>query len=243
MRKLRLLLAEDNPIYRRGLHALLTSLGEIDVRGEPAIIEVIDATNGEEAVAKALALQPDVVVMDLQMPARPGPYADKDPMVGIDATRRITQQPGDARVLVVTVTGDDHWAREAIRAGARGYVVKDADDNEHNIRLGIQAVANGHFFLARTVADDVARLLDDGALQHVPPAFRELSKTELKIVALMAQGKENKEIARSLVLQPHTVASRISDVKRKLGVDQRELLTLALKAGMGENSVGDAASR
>lgn len=235
MRKLRLLLAEDNAIYRRGLHALLTSLGEIEVRGELATIDVVDASTGEEALTKAISLEPEVVVMDLQMPARPGPCSAKDPKVGVDTTRRIIERCPRVNVLVVTVTGGDHWAREAIRAGAKGYVIKDADDNEHNIRLGIQAVANGHFFLARTLADQVPLMIDGGPGQHVPAAFRQLSDTELRIVTLMAKGQENKEIARSLGLAPHTVASRISDIKRKLQVDQRELLTLALRSGLQED--------
>jgi DNA-binding NarL/FixJ family response regulator len=144
---LRILVAEDHPLFRKGMISLLSSVPEFEVVGE--------AATGGEAVARAAQLQPDVILMDLQMPE----------VNGIEATRRILQESPNVRVLVVTLLEDDDSVFLALRAGARGYVLKDADEEE--MVLAIRAVGRGEAIFSPTIATRV--LVEQAACQHATP--------------------------------------------------------------------------
>jgi DNA-binding NarL/FixJ family response regulator len=147
MNTLRVLIADDHPVFRDGIRALLEATPGMDVVGE--------ATTGDDVILCAKQLQPDVILMDVQMPG----------LNGIEATRRIVQPHPDMRVLIVTMFEDDHTVFAAMRAGARGYVLKDATKDE--IRRAIQAVANGEAIFSPSIAARLNRLLRPPASARV----------------------------------------------------------------------------
>lgn len=211
---LRILIADDHPLFRDGLRALLTAAPELELMGE--------ATTGEEAITLAAELQPDVVLMDIQMPGRSG----------VEATRHIVQASPHIRVLVVTMFEDDHTVFAAMRAGARGYVLKGA--NYAEMLRSIQAVGSGEAIFSPSVA---VRLTEYFAtIQPVAPSpiFPELSDREREILDLIAQGRSNAEIAAHLILSPKTVRNHVSNVLNKLQVASRaEAIVRARDAGLG----------
>jgi DNA-binding NarL/FixJ family response regulator len=214
MDTLRVLIADDHPIFRNGIRALLASLPDIEVAGE--------ATSGDEAIAQAGALQPDLVLMDLKMPG----------IGGIEATRRILLASPHIRVLVVTMFEDDHSVFAAMRAGARGYVVKDVNPAE--MLRAVRAVGSGEAIFSPAIA---ARLIEFFAAPRapVPPqTFPELSEREREILDLIAQGASNAEIASRLVLSPKTVRNHVSNIFSKLQVaDRAHAIIRARDAGLG----------
>jgi DNA-binding NarL/FixJ family response regulator len=214
MEPLRVLIADDHPMLRYGLCALLASIPEVELVGE--------AATGAEVIKAAAELQPDVVVMDLRMPG----------IDGIEATRRITTASPQIGVLVVTMLEDDDCVFAAIRAGARGYLLKDANQTE--IIRSIQAVASGEVIFGPAIS---RRVIDYLALPQpaVPPqAFPQLSNREREILDLMAQGHSNTDIARQLGLRPKTVRNHISKIFFKLQVaDRSEAMLQAKQAGLG----------
>ncbi len=211
---LRILIADDHVLFRDGLRALLAAAPDMELAGE--------AGTGDEAVERAAALQPDVVVMDLQMPGTNG----------IEATRRIVQASPHVGVLVVTMFDDDGSVFAAMRAGARGYVLKGAKYDE--VLRAIRAVGSGEAIFSPTVA---ARLMEYFA--HIrpaalPPIFPELSDREREVLALVAQGCNNVAIAAHLVLTPKTVRNHVSNIFSKLQVaDRAEAIIRAREAGLG----------
>jgi DNA-binding NarL/FixJ family response regulator len=210
---LRILVAEDHPLFRKGMISLLSSVPEFEVAGE--------AATGEEAVARAADLQPDVVLMDLQMPKGNG----------IEATRRILQESPSVRILVVTLFEDDDSVFMALRAGARGYVLKDADEEEtvHAIR----AVGRGEAIFSPAVAE---RVLAYFASPHPAPPqlFPTLTDREREILHLIAQGHPNPAIARQLSLSTKTVGNYVSNIFTKLQVaDRAQAIIRAREAGLG----------
>jgi DNA-binding NarL/FixJ family response regulator len=210
---LRILVAEDHPLFRKGMISLLSSVPEFEVAGE--------AATGEEAVARAADLQPDVVLMDLQMPKGNG----------IEATRRILQESPSVRILVVTLFEDDDSVFMALRAGARGYVLKDADEEEtvHAIR----AVGRGEAIFSPAVAE---RVLAYFASPHPAPPqlFPTLTDREREILHLIAQGHSNPAIARQLSLSTKTVGNYVSNIFTKLQVaDRAQAIIRAREAGLG----------
>ena len=210
---LRVLVADDHPLFRNGLRSALVSLDDTEVVGE--------AATGDAAIAAALELQPDVVVMDLQMPA----------VNGIEATRRIVEASPHIGVLVLTMFEDDDSVFAAMRAGARGYLLKGSGQDE--IVRGIRAVASGEAIFGPTVAQ---RLMDFFASQPSgpPPAFPELTEREREILELVAQGESNQSIARGLVLSEKTVRNQISNIFTKLHVaDRAQAIVRAREAGLG----------
>ena len=210
---LRVVIADDHLLFRQGLRSLLTSMAGIDVVGE--------AADGNEAVAIARATSPHVVLMDLHMPNTGG----------IEGTAALAAELPDVAVLVLTMMEDDSSLFAALRAGARGYVMKGAGQDE--LRRAIEAVANGEAVFGSRVADQVltaARRSPD-----VTP-FPDLTRREHEILTLMAQGHSNGRIARDLGLSGHTVANYVSSILNKLGVDDRGAAVVrARDAGLGRH--------
>ena len=209
---IRVLVVEDHPLFRKGVVALLTGLPDVEVVGALA--------SGEEAVARCAELRPDVVLMDLQLPG----------MSGIEATRAISAADPEFRVLVLTLFEDDDSVFLALRAGARGYVLKDADEDE--LTGAIRAVARGEAIFSRAVA---GRVLSFFAVPRAAPTvFPDLTDREREILGLIAAGQPNPSIARRLSLSPKTVANYVSAIFAKLQVaDRAEAMIRAREAGLG----------
>lgn len=215
MDTLRILIAEDHPLFRKGMISLLSSVAEFEVAGE--------ATTGEEAVTLAEKLQPDVVLMDLQMPEGNG----------IEATRKIVAQSPSVRVLVVTLFEDEDSVFMALRAGARGYVLKDAD--EEDMVQAIRAVGRGEAIFSPQVAEKVLAYFASPQPQSAPPqAFPALTDREREVLELIAQGHPNPSIARELSLSTKTVGNYVSNIFTKLQVaDRAQAMIRAREAGLG----------
>ena len=204
------LIADDHPMVRRGLHSLLSTLPGIDVVGE--------AGNGHEVLRQAASVRPDVVVMDLRMP-------DLD---GVETTRRLTRDHPSVAVLVLTMFDEDALISEALGAGARGYLLKGAEQNE--IERAIRAVAAGDAIFSATVADRILGRIAPQPSSRLP----QLSPREHQVLDLIAGGLANHAIADRLHLAPKTVGNHISAVFLKLGVATRsEAIILARDAGLG----------
>lgn len=211
---LRILIADDHVLFRDGLRALLKAAPRLELVGE--------ATTGDEAVAAAAELQPDVVLMDIQMPG----------LSGVEATRQIAQASPHIRVLVVTMFEDDRTVFAAMRAGARGYVLKGA--NYAEMLRAVEAVGSGEAIFSPSIAIRLTEYFA-GIQPSLPaPIFPELSEREREILDLIAQGRSNTEIAARLVLSPKTVRNHVSNVLSKLQVaDRTEAALRAREAGLG----------
>ncbi len=208
------LIADDHPIFRDGLRALLASAPGVELVGE--------ATTGEEAVSLAAELQPDVVVMDVQMPG----------IGGIEATRRIIRDGPNIRILVVTMFEDDGTVFQAMRAGARGYVLKGA--NYAEMLRAIRAVGTGEAIFSPKIAVRLMDFFSSIRPATIPQAFPELSDREREILDLIAQGHKNTDIAHHLFLSPKTVRNHVSNILHKLQVaDRTEAIIRAREAGLG----------
>ncbi len=208
------LIADDHPLFRDGLRALLASAPGVELVGE--------ATTGEEAVSLAADLQPDVVVMDVQMPG----------MGGIEATRRIVRDGSNIRILIVTMFEDDGTVFQAMRAGARGYVLKGA--NYAEMLRAIRAVGTGEAIFSPKIAVRLMDFFSSIRPTTLPQAFPELSDREREILDLIAQGYKNPEIAERLYLSPKTVRNHVSNILHKLQVtDRAQAILRAREAGLG----------
>jgi DNA-binding NarL/FixJ family response regulator len=200
MTKLRVVIADDQPMMRAGFKAVLEAAGDIEV--------VAEAGNGEEAVQAAAALAPDVVLMDIRMPG----------MDGIEATRRLPRQ----RVLILTTFGLDQYIIEALRAGASGFLLKDAPT--HEVVAAVRAVAAGDAVLSAAVT---RQLLDQVARRLPAPVSRGatdvglLTEREHEVLRMLANGLSNAEIAAALVVSEATVKSHVSHLLGKLGLRDR----------------------
>jgi DNA-binding NarL/FixJ family response regulator len=209
---LRVLVVEDHPLFRKGVVALLQTVPDVAVAGV--------ATTGEEAVSQAAALRPDVVLMDLQLPG----------MSGIEATRAIVAADPGVRVLVLSLFEDEESVFLALRAGARGYVLKDADEDE--LTGALRAVARGEAIFSQAVAGRVLAFF--ARPQDTPKVFPALTDREREILGLIARGRANPAIARALSLSPKTVANYVSAIFAKLQVaDRAEAMIRAREAGLG----------
>jgi DNA-binding NarL/FixJ family response regulator len=209
---LQILVVEDHPLFRKGVVALLETVPEFAVAGV--------ATTGEEAVSLATELRPDVVLMDLQLPG----------ISGIEATRAIVAAEPDVRVLVLSLFEDDDSVFLALRAGARGYVLKDADEDE--LTGAVRAVARGEAIFSRAIAGRVLAFFS--APRPEPKVFPELTDREREILSLIAAGHPNPSIARQLFLSPKTVANYVSAIFAKMQVaDRAEAMIRAREAGLG----------
>lgn len=211
---LRVLVADDHPLFRDGLRAMLASTPDMRLVGE--------ASTGEEAISLAAELQPDVIVMDIQMPG----------VGGIEATRRIVQSSPHVRVLVVTMFEDDGTVFSAMRAGARGYVLKGANYREMIRAIG--AIGSGEAIFSPAIAVRLTSYFADMRPAASPQVFPELSDREREILDLIAGGLKNSEIAQRLYLSPKTVRNHVSNILHKLQVaDRTEAIIRAREAGLG----------
>ena len=193
---IRLLIADDHPVVRDGLRGIFEASGEFEVAGE--------AANGREAVDRAAALRPDVVLMDLRMPE----------LDGVSAIRALAQRGVDARVLVLTTYDTDTDVVPAIEAGATGYLLKDSPPEE--LLRGVRAAARGEAVLSPSVA---TRLL--GQVRQPARDREPLSQRELDILGLIAQGCSNREAAARLYISEATVKTHVLHIYAKLGVNDR----------------------
>jgi DNA-binding NarL/FixJ family response regulator len=211
---IRVVIADDHPVVRDGLSALLASVPSVTVAGV--------AATGHEAVHAAVTLRPDVLVMDIQMPG----------ITGVAATREITRVAPGVAVLMLTMFDDDDSVFAAMRAGARGYVLKGAQQDE--IIRAIQAVAAGDAIFGPGIARRVLGLVSAPPASGVP--FPGLTGKEREVLGLIAAGARNAEIARQMSIAPKTVANRISAIFSKLQVaDRSEAIILARDAGLGRD--------
>jgi DNA-binding NarL/FixJ family response regulator len=208
------MIADDHPLFRDGLRAMLESELDIDLVGE--------AATGLEAVALASQLLPDVALMDIQMP-------DVD---GIEATRRVLAASPKTRVLVVTMFEDDDSVLAAMRAGARGYMVKGMRSADA-IRA-IRAVAEGDAIFSPAIAGRLVSMLAEARQRARPEAFPELTERERQTLDLMAQGHKNAVIAERLHLSPKTVRNYVTSIFDKLQLaDRSQAIVRAREAGLG----------
>ncbi|WP_448628411.1 response regulator [Geodermatophilus sp. URMC 64] len=199
---LRVLVADDHPLYRDGIVAALAAIGTAEVVGT--------AADGEEAVARALELRPDVVLMDLSMPG----------VNGVEATRRITAECPEVAVLVLTMLEGDDSVLSAVKAGARGYLVKGADRAE--IASALDAVSRGQAVFGSGVAERMLGRLTDPPRRGASAVFPQLTEREAEILDLLAEGLGNAAIARKLFLSEKTVRNHVSNVLAKLPAAGRQ---------------------
>jgi len=219
MDTIRLLIADDHALFREGLRALFSALPDIEVAGE--------AADGAAAITQVDVLHPDVVLMDINMPG----------LNGIEATRRILSQNPQLGIIMVTMLEDDASVFAAMRAGARGYVLKGAHHDE--ILQAIRAVAGGQAVFGPAIA---ARMMNFfHGLSATPPSetatqsFPELTDREREVLRLMAQGVSNKAIAEKLVISMKTVSNHITNIFSKLQVaDRAQAILRARDAGLGQ---------
>jgi DNA-binding NarL/FixJ family response regulator len=210
----RVLLVDDHDLFRRGLMNLLEEQG-LDIVGE--------AANGETALRLVRELAPDIVVTDLNMPG----------ISGVETTRQITALAPLTRVLVLTISADDADVVEAVMAGACGYLLKDASIQE--LIAGIRAAAAGESLISPQIAAKVLRLLrSKGSSTDDAARIRaELSDREIEVLKLIANGKDNAEIARELFISPKTVKNHISNILMKLQIENRiQAAVYAVRSGI-----------
>ena len=212
-RRLQVLVVDDHDLFRTGLRTLLDEQG----------FEVAEAAGAEAALRRLPSFAPDVVVMDLHMPG----------MDGVEATPRVLEASPGTAVLMLTVSTDDDRVLDAVRAGAAGYLLKDADLDE--IVAGIDAVADGKSAIAPGVAGVLLRSVRESAPAAAVPAAPILSPRERDVLVLLSQGMENGDIARELYVSTSTVKHHVSQVLEKLGATNRvQAATFAVLAGMHE---------
>jgi DNA-binding NarL/FixJ family response regulator len=213
------LVADDHPLFRQGLRSAIDGAEGCEVVGE--------AETGSEAIERALELQPDVVVMDLQMPERNG----------IEATREIVAQSPHVAVLVLTMFEDDDSVFAAMRAGARGYLLKGSDQRE--IVRAIRAVSSGEAIFGPAIATRLMAYFA-GSSDRPVQAFPELTAREREVLELIARGKSNAAIAQKLVLSEKTIRNHVSNIFTKLQVlDRAQAIVKAREAGIGTPDPGE----
>jgi len=217
--KKRILLVEDHSLLRQGLRSLVSTLPDFEVVGE--------ARDGKEAIHQCLALSPDLVMMDLSMPG----------MTGIEATTQIKRRLPNVRVLALTAYKTDEYVCEALRAGADGYVLKDASYEE--LVLALRHVVMGKRFLSADVSGHLVDALIQGtqpsATTRTPTPWNKLTARERSILKLIAEGRTNRAAAEFLNVSPKTIEKHRASVMRKLGLrNVTELAIVALEIGLIE---------
>jgi DNA-binding NarL/FixJ family response regulator len=216
-RPIHILIADDHPVFRFGLRALLES--------QPDMVVVAEVESGDAAVQMAQSLQPDVVLMDVSMLG----------LNGVEATRQIAAAAPDIAILMITMF-DDETIFNAMQAGARGYLLKGAQGDE-TLRA-IRAVANGELIFSSGVARQMINYFQSGMKDTADAPFPELTPREREILELLAQGLTNTAIAEKLVLSPKTIRNQVSNIFSKLQVATRsEAVIKAREAGLGNQDV------
>jgi DNA-binding NarL/FixJ family response regulator len=214
MKPIRVLIADDHELFRDGLKTLILSAPDVEL--------VAEATSGAEAIQLAADHRPDVALLDIQMPE----------VNGIEATRQIVAANAGAKVLLLTMFDDDHSVFVAMRAGARGYILKGVKREE--MLRAIRAVAGGEAIFSPGIAE---RMMDFfGQIRPSAPAtlFPELTEREREVLALLARDYKNADIARELVISPKTVRNHVSNILSKLqATDRTEAARQARAAGLG----------
>ncbi len=214
--RIRVLIADDHPLFRDGMHGLLDSVPETEVVGE--------AASGEEAITLAETLQPDVILMDIKMPG----------INGFQAMREILQTSPHIRILIVSMLEDDDSVFAAMRAGARGYVPKGA--NQAEMLRAIRAVANGEAIFGPGIAQRLIGFFSTSRPSVQSRIFPDLTEREAEILELITQGRTNVEIAEQLVLSLKTVRNHVSNIFSKLQVvDRAQAVLRAREAGLGKS--------
>lgn len=209
VRKTTILLADDHTVVRSGFRVLLSAQSDFEVVGE--------AADGRDAVEQTVALSPDVVIMDVTMPN----------LNGIEATRRISQEAPRVRVLALSMHKDSVYVREILRAGARGYLLKDS--GEKDLITAVRALARGEAFISPAVSDAV---LTDYR-KHVTDPIDLLTSREREVLQLIAEGRTNKDIASALNLSVYTVEAHRGRIMEKLNLHSTgELVRFAVRKGL-----------
>ena len=217
MNAIRVLVVDDHPTFVRAVTLLLTGDDQIEVVGS--------AADGADAVALAVEKQPDIVLMDLNMPG----------LNGIEATKQIVEGVPHVAVIVLTMFDDDDSVAAAIRQGARGYLLKGARQEE--IRRAVHAAFSGDAIFGAAVARKLAALVDAGGREHRGSPFPQLTDRELDVLDRLASGLDNAAIAKSLFLSEKTVRNYVSLVLSKIHAASRaEAIVLARDAGLGSSS-------
>jgi DNA-binding NarL/FixJ family response regulator len=212
MTPIRILIADDHPMFRFGLRALLSAESDMEVVGE--------ATTGQEAVTLATSLKPDLILMDINLPQ----------LNGIEATRQIVKKNPAVGILIITMFEDD-TVFAALQAGARGYLLKGAE-GEETLRA-IRAAANGESIFSPSVAQRLTQFFARSSSPTAVEPFQELTQRERDILRLIAQGLTNTAIAERLFLSPKTVRNQVSIIFDKLHVaDRAEAIIKAREAGL-----------
>jgi DNA-binding NarL/FixJ family response regulator len=215
---IRILIADDHTLFRDGMRALFNSLPDVELMGE--------AATGVEAISMAEELQPDLVLMDIQMPG----------INGIEATRRIVHTSPHIGVIVITMFEDDESVFSAMRAGARGYVLKGADQEE--LLRTIRAVARGEALFGPAIATRLMQFFTTPKPVAPHVQFPELTEREREVLELIAQGTNNAEIAQRLTISIKTARNHVSNIFSKLQVvDRAEAIIRARDAGMGQQEL------
>ena len=213
MSKLRVLIVDDHGIVRAGIRSLLEGQPDMEVAGE--------AAGGEEALQKAKELKPDLVLMDIAMPG----------MNGIEATKRIKEEQPETNVLVLSMHDDEEFFFPVLRAGASGYILKEAEPQE--LLYAIRTVSLGHIFLSPAVATALLEGFVTTPPEHMEESYGSLTKREKEVLRLAAAGKTNREMAEELFLSSRTVEKYRQAVMHKLGLARREELTkYAIRRGL-----------
>lgn len=208
-KKIRILLADDHAVVRQGFGRILAAQSDLEVIGE--------AGNGREAVTLAEELKPDVVVMDVSMPE----------LNGVEATRRLTKAAPRSRVLALSMHKDSVYVREILRAGAQGFLLKDASDQD--LLTAVRAVGQGQGYISPSVSEAV---LSDYR-KHVTDPIDLLTSREREVLQLIAEGKTNKEIASSLNLSVYTVDAHRGRIMEKLNLHSTgEIVRFAMRNGL-----------